>query len=92
MIDMSFIRTLEATISVALASALAKQDTEAVATMSAAVLRRISKEAAQRLFFELDGKTLIDLGLSKLEAEQRSRLPKAEAPSDSEAESPQRAA
>jgi hypothetical protein len=74
MIDLSFIRTVETAIAGALANTFSGPGLDEAAR--AATVRRISKEAAQRLFFDLDGKALLDLGMIKLAAEQQASPPR----------------
>ena len=79
MIDMSLIRKVEDALSRAICSAVSSHEPQESGHLDcASCLRKISKEAAQRLFFELDGKELLDLGMSKLAAERQGAIPRRE--------------
>ena len=75
MIDMTFIRTLEYALTSALSSASAGGLADkSCGASGSAEMTKVCKQAAQRLFFELDGLALIDLGMAKLAAEQQGGL------------------
>jgi len=76
MIDLTFVRAVESALVCAVTSTLL-DDASPVrpGDLRAPQVRKLCKNAAQRLFFDLDGLALLDLGMNKLAAEQQGSRP-----------------
>ena len=72
MIDLSFVHAVEAALAEAVSGVLKDRPSRPSDSNSPhdMPVRSVCKQAAQRLYFELDGQALLDLALMKLSAEQ----------------------